>query len=183
MLSASQWTSANLRSTCDGERGPVGQIGPSGPTGASGQNGSNGQSGSTGPTGPSGPAGGSGPSGPTGPDATSVYEVRFISGSSSPTVINRSRIGTLFPIKTETSNIVRIVGSELQSGDWFMLSYSRSTPSARVYLVANQTPNDNYLGTTRTYVLSSDGSLGSRSIWYVYYHKDNVTQTNNLYLY
>ena len=188
MLSASQWTSANLTNSCRGTIGPIGNIGPSGQSGPRGQSGSNGQIGSRGPTGPVGPSGPSGQSGPNGPDATSVYPVGSMFGRVGPTgdyifnYLDRSQIGKLFVLKIDTSNVIVVSDNNLQSGDWFMISYPYPTPSATVLLQAQYTPGDNYAETVRGYVLSRE-SLGKDSIWYAYYYKDHITQTNNLYLY
>jgi hypothetical protein len=142
---------------------------------------------STGPSGPSGPAGGSGPSGPSGADATAVHAVFFLLfleflGSVNIGYFSSSMVGSICSIK-KIGNVGNIIINEngLTSGNWFMLKYSYSTPLT-VNLSAPQSA-DGYSSTSRTYVLRGTTSIGSDSVWYVYYYKDPITTTNNLYLY
>lgn len=183
MLSASQWTTANLKNSCRGDRGPIGNIGPPGPSGPKGQDGQNGLPSSTGPSGPSGPAGASGPPGANGTDATSVYKVGFLTFSTGEQMFTRDMIGSIYlmPLSGVTSPVTIRNHPNIQSGDWFILKYSYSTP-VTVNLITESTA-DGYSSKSRTYVLKDNTFIGIDSAWYVYYYKDPNTWTNNLYLY
>jgi hypothetical protein len=89
--------------------------------------------------------------------------------------------GAIYSANRDTSGSITIRDSGLESGDWFILTYPHSPP-VTIYLSANESAADGFLGTSRTYILKG-GLLGSNSAWHVYYYKDPITQTNNLYLY
>jgi hypothetical protein len=182
MLSASQWTSANLKNSCRGTIGPIGNIGLPGPSGPRGQNGVDGQSGSRGSTGPSGPEGASGPVGPNGPDVTAVYPLQPIVGSPTIVFFNRSMRGGIYPIKIDTSSTI-IRGNGLESGDWFILTYSYSSSPITLYLSADDTTADGFSGKSTIYVLKGYDFIGTRSYWHLYYYKDPNARTNIFYLY
>ena len=185
MLSASQWTSANLTNSCRGTIGSIGNIGPSGPSGPRGQNGQNGLPGSSGPSGPSGPAGASGPSGPNGINATTLYSLgflKFLTGRLETFTSNMSGNIYLTRLSGTTEPVTIRTDSTLQSGSWFMLKFE-SFVLTTVYLEAPGTTADGYAPTTRTYVTTSYNNPVQDSVWYVYYYKDPINRTNNLYLY